>query len=524
MTDEFDSSIPDSSSESFDSEPEVMPDIPNDLEPELESSPELVEEPEIEPTAEIQSEPELEPELVDEPEVEPTAEIQPEPELEPELMDEPEIEPVAKTQLEPESSPELTSELTGEPKIEPLAEIQPDLSSDRIIESKFESATEIQASEISPELKDEPVVESAPEIEPEQTSVFENQPEVESTRELDTEPSLLLESRPEIEPALVVDSDVVSEQISLLEEGSPEKDNSVVNAPEMQINSTTQSASGAGNNSFVYEGNDPDLFGTSSADHKWEYRIGSPHDDFRAYANIRQADSRHELGVSAQTGDSLVEAASTLHQASSIEESTYMKEAEAYVDSKYGSAPYTDAYPEIQSAEKSDQLSVLRDSNDGKEEVRKQINSDFAGKAYSLDAAAAKKVEKSDFLKIEDNKVELDADKLLKILKSQDVAEKYPEGVQFDQSGYPDFSPYIYENPDTGDPVIVEIDMKGNHTTDYTDANRAAGIEQKPEGYTWHHHQDGKTMILVPTDLHGAVRHTGGVSTIINKDLKKGKK
>lgn len=30
-----------------------------------------------------------------------------------------------------------------------------------------------------------------------------------------------------------------------------------------------------------------------------------------------------------------------------------------------------------------------------------------------------------------------------------------------------------------------------------------------PDGYTWHHHQDGTTMQLVPTDLHDAVRHTG---------------
>ena len=45
-------------------------------------------------------------------------------------------------------------------------------------------------------------------------------------------------------------------------------------------------------------------------------------------------------------------------------------------------------------------------------------------------------------------------------------------------------------------------------------ANEAAGLARTPEGYTWHHHQDGKTMLLVPSNLHGAVRHTGGVSTI----------
>ncbi len=93
--------------------------------------------------------------------------------------------------------------------------------------------------------------------------------------------------------------------------------------------------------------------------------------------------------------------------------------------------------------------------------------------------------------------------------KAPELHERYPEGVDFDADGHPDFSPYATE--------LVEIDMKGNYTTDYADANAAAGLEETPEGYTWHHHQDGKTMILVPTDLHGAVGHTGGVSTIKNQ-------
>lgn len=35
-----------------------------------------------------------------------------------------------------------------------------------------------------------------------------------------------------------------------------------------------------------------------------------------------------------------------------------------------------------------------------------------------------------------------------------------------------------------------------------------------PAGYTWHHVEDGRTMLLVPSDLHSAVRHTGGASLI----------
>ena len=94
----------------------------------------------------------------------------------------------------------------------------------------------------------------------------------------------------------------------------------------------------------------------------------------------------------------------------------------------------------------------------------------------------------------------------------RDLAQKYPDGVKLDDDEYPDFSPYAYRHPETGNPVIVEIDMQGNHGSDYTAANQAAGLDKKPEGYTWHHHQDEKTMILVPTDLHGAVSHKGGVT------------
>lgn len=113
-------------------------------------------------------------------------------------------------------------------------------------------------------------------------------------------------------------------------------------------------------------------------------------------------------------------------------------------------------------------------------EARRPINADYAGKNYSF------------------------AD------KDPGLYAKYPEGVNFDESGYPDFSPYTLQE--------VQIDMKGNHTSDYKQANEAAGLEETPEGYTWHHHQDGKTMQLLPSDLHGSVRHTGGVSVVKHQE------
>jgi hypothetical protein len=86
------------------------------------------------------------------------------------------------------------------------------------------------------------------------------------------------------------------------------------------------------------------------------------------------------------------------------------------------------------------------------------------------------------------------------------LKSKYPNGVKFDADGYPDFSPYSK--------VEVDIDMSGNRYWDEIAANEAAGFDITPDGFTWHHHQNRRTMQLVPSDLHRAIAHTGGVSII----------
>jgi len=87
-----------------------------------------------------------------------------------------------------------------------------------------------------------------------------------------------------------------------------------------------------------------------------------------------------------------------------------------------------------------------------------------------------------------------------------EMSAKYPKGVQFDDEGFPNFSEYSEAD--------VKIKMEGNYTSDYTEANRAAGIPEKPDNMTWHHNQDRTTMQLVPRDLHRSVPHKGGVSLI----------
>ncbi|NPC84254.1 HNH endonuclease, partial [Pyxidicoccus fallax] len=93
--------------------------------------------------------------------------------------------------------------------------------------------------------------------------------------------------------------------------------------------------------------------------------------------------------------------------------------------------------------------------------------------------------------------------------KGQEIL-KATEGkpIQF-KDGYPDFSPFSQKN--------VSIEMKGDHYQDFKAANMKAGFGDTatpPPGMTWHHHEDGKTMMLVPQKINNNVPHTGGASVV----------
>ena len=83
------------------------------------------------------------------------------------------------------------------------------------------------------------------------------------------------------------------------------------------------------------------------------------------------------------------------------------------------------------------------------------------------------------------------------------------------RNGFPDLSPHATQR--------VDIPMRGNHSTDFTQADQAVRDQlgdpnwRRPEGYTWHHNQNGTTMELVPQSIHstskgGYATHTGGAS------------
>lgn len=92
------------------------------------------------------------------------------------------------------------------------------------------------------------------------------------------------------------------------------------------------------------------------------------------------------------------------------------------------------------------------------------------------------------------------------------LRRRFPEGVTFSYEGFPMFDRYAVKT------VVFEggfAPPKDNGRPDrYTDNKRANAIfgwRSDPPGMTWHHKEDGKTMLLIDSDLHAVVRHWGGI-------------
>ena len=83
---------------------------------------------------------------------------------------------------------------------------------------------------------------------------------------------------------------------------------------------------------------------------------------------------------------------------------------------------------------------------------------------------------------------------------------------------YAQFQPFAH--PTYSNAISVK-GMTGNYRHDAKLANKIIGIPRTPKGYTWHHLEDGKSMILVQTKIHsvryGGFSHIGGASIIRKK-------
>ena len=120
------------------------------------------------------------------------------------------------------------------------------------------------------------------------------------------------------------------------------------------------------------------------------------------------------------------------------------------------------------------------------------------------------------------NPNEKHADSTRHFPEDSELAKKYPDGVYIKPNGYPDFSPYAdkvvtFETP-TKAGVEAGKCLRGDCYYDFKMANKAAfgvdSVTATPKGYTWHHCEDGKTMQLIPSDLHRGIGHDGGEKVI----------
>ncbi|MBZ2401120.1 HNH endonuclease, partial [Erwinia amylovora] len=88
------------------------------------------------------------------------------------------------------------------------------------------------------------------------------------------------------------------------------------------------------------------------------------------------------------------------------------------------------------------------------------------------------------------------------------IRNKYPHSVPFNHAGFPDFTRYSINN--------VRIELGRTRGIDFARADKAVGYGRgnpRPAEYTWHHHQNSGYMQLIPTDIHAAIKHTGGIAT-----------
>lgn len=93
-------------------------------------------------------------------------------------------------------------------------------------------------------------------------------------------------------------------------------------------------------------------------------------------------------------------------------------------------------------------------------------------------------------------------------INSKYAGQNHPSGVKFTPQGFPDFSKFSIKQ--------VDIKLTGDRAKDFILANKKASLDKTPKGYTWHHHENGKTMQLIPSKIHGTVKHTGGQAVFKN--------
>ena len=133
------------------------------------------------------------------------------------------------------------------------------------------------------------------------------------------------------------------------------------------------------------------------------------------------------------------------------------------------------------------------------------INHEFAGKAISVDS-----------IDTQLGNAKLPAETRAKLQRLRKVMVEHGiQEIRYTEAGYPDFSPFVFEK--NGIKADVEIYLRGRRGKDDLAADARFGEKigdpdfEAPDGFTWHHSEQIGRMLLVPTGLHDAFKHTGAI-------------
>ena len=71
---------------------------------------------------------------------------------------------------------------------------------------------------------------------------------------------------------------------------------------------------------------------------------------------------------------------------------------------------------------------------------------------------------------------------------------------------------YFFPNFDRFTKYIAQPNKVFDRAQDFLSSNAISKLPQTPYGYVWHHIEDGRNLILIPSDIHSLLSHTGGFS------------
>lgn len=95
----------------------------------------------------------------------------------------------------------------------------------------------------------------------------------------------------------------------------------------------------------------------------------------------------------------------------------------------------------------------------------------------------------------------------------EELDHLFPNGVPFSKEGFPDFTGVAFKGKD-GAPMIIDVAERGTREADIRKAESIfESMGYKPqEGHTWHHIENSTKLVLVPSNIHQLIDHTGDVA------------